>query len=429
MLKLIRNWLFDTGFALKESTTVTKEPLQALVNLTSLEVNPCWKINQNHIDCEKSKRQNVKMAAQLQSHSVSTALLRYLPGPDKTMAKYLGHFIGDVNIWFDIFNSYPKNGSVPTKNCYGVNLKMQEEHLQKFIETISSMRATGKNSLQKGMIISIKALQMLYKDMQNVYNVQYICTHKSRWTRKFFLSNSLLRTNEHPSPLEALSRIKMIILGKNSGILEAKVNTEEMVNEQYITHTILEKVKLQLKTSVLEQTTSSNSSSSFSSTGSTTVSCHEKCVPETTTDALEYIAGYLAKKHKINHPELGAFTYKIKNDHLQYSVLGAAIVLWGTKPSLEWLEKIKKWNFYFEKYANNIIKLGPGVVKKLAHKIKKNEGTTPIKIIYDFCKLRIIIRINYNNFQAQSKKDVKRKLLTTDDGQKSKIRKLKKIVN
>lgn len=88
LLKLIRNWLLDTGFALKQCV-ITKQPLQALVSLTTSEINPCWKLTQSHIDCEKNKRQVVKLAAQLLSNNVSTALTRYTPGPDKQMAKEL----------------------------------------------------------------------------------------------------------------------------------------------------------------------------------------------------------------------------------------------------------------------------------------------------------------------------------------------------
>jgi len=120
LLKLVRNWLLDTGYLLKDNIIITKQPLQALVNLTNSEVNPCWKINQSHIDCEKTRRQVVRMAAELLSNNVSTALIRYTPGPNKEMASALGHFIGDINIWFDIFNSYLKYGSVPSKNAYGL---------------------------------------------------------------------------------------------------------------------------------------------------------------------------------------------------------------------------------------------------------------------------------------------------------------------
>lgn len=32
------------------------------------------------------------------------------------MAKNLGHFISDINLWFEIVNSYVPKGTVPSKN-------------------------------------------------------------------------------------------------------------------------------------------------------------------------------------------------------------------------------------------------------------------------------------------------------------------------
>lgn len=49
-------------------------------------------------------------------------------------------------------------------------------------------------------------------------------------------------SNEHPTPLASIYRIRMIILGKNSRILDAKVNTKDVVPEEYITNKVLEKV-------------------------------------------------------------------------------------------------------------------------------------------------------------------------------------------
>lgn len=180
LLKLIRNWLLDKGFQLDGGKKIKKKPLQALITLTNTEVNPCWKISQTHIDYEKTQRQNVKMATQLLSNSVSTALIRYKPGNDKTMCEDLGQFIGDINKWFDIFNSYVEDGKVPSKSAYGKQyLKMRDDHINKMIFIISSMRAIGKNSLQifqKGMVMSMKSLQLLFKGMKENFDISYIYT-------------------------------------------------------------------------------------------------------------------------------------------------------------------------------------------------------------------------------------------------------------
>jgi hypothetical protein len=86
-----------------QDSVLNKNRLQALISLTNTEVNVCCKINQKHLDVERTNRQNVRLAAQLLSNNVSTALLHYKPGENKQMAANLGHFISDINIWFDIF--------------------------------------------------------------------------------------------------------------------------------------------------------------------------------------------------------------------------------------------------------------------------------------------------------------------------------------
>lgn len=147
LLKLLRNWLLDTGFALG-SININKDPLKSLVQETNEELKVCYKIQEKHIECEKTQRQNVRMAAELLSNTVGQALIRYKPGSDKKMADNLGNFICDVNKWYDIFNSYVKDGKIPFKYAFGIHLKMQEEHLDKFLDTILLMRAHGKKSLQ-----------------------------------------------------------------------------------------------------------------------------------------------------------------------------------------------------------------------------------------------------------------------------------------
>jgi hypothetical protein len=76
---------------------IRKEPLESLIQLTNTEVNSCYKISEKHITVEKSKRQNVRLAAELLSRNTAEALLRYKPGPDEKLAEHLGMFIDDIN--------------------------------------------------------------------------------------------------------------------------------------------------------------------------------------------------------------------------------------------------------------------------------------------------------------------------------------------
>jgi hypothetical protein len=114
---------------------------------------------------------------------------------------------------------------------------------------------------------------------------------------------------------------------------------------------------------------------------------------------LEYIAGYSAKKYKTGLPNLGDYTYKIITD--DYYII---------KPSEQFSKKVKKWNLYFRK--------GQGVVQNLAKKIFKTETTLPFKLIKDFCKLRLMIRMIFLNLKAKFTSGMKRKLPQDDIGRK-----------
>jgi predicted transcriptional regulator len=199
------------------------------------------------------------------SNPVSTCLLRYKPGTDKQMAETLENFISDINLWFDIFNSYCAKGKVPTKNAYGVSLENQEKHLDNMIQIISSIRAIGKNALQtfqKGMIISMKSLKSLFYDMKSKLDIKYICTHRlnqDSLENFFFQIRSRGGSDEHPSPLAAIYRIRMIMLGKNPGILGSKVNTESKTTDEYIVPQVLETAKIEPQCECLRSSVSRTS--------------------------------------------------------------------------------------------------------------------------------------------------------------------------
>lgn len=181
VLKLLRNWFLDTGFVLQNGKVIDKNPVKILLENTRSEINACYKITPLHLNCERAQRQNVKLAAQLFSNTTATALKHYLPGEDKEASAAIGNFFQLVNNWFDIMNSYSPSTSIPSKRPYGTNLPLQDECLNEMVSTISGMTCKGKNSMQifqRGIIMSTKALQSLYKDMREEYEIKYILTHR-----------------------------------------------------------------------------------------------------------------------------------------------------------------------------------------------------------------------------------------------------------
>lgn len=247
-LKLIRNWLLDTGFNLSNGDVVNKEPIKNLIKLEeNVDLKTAHRLTEKHINVERTQRQNVRKASQLLSHTTAAALKYNFPN-DKT-ALSTSEFIELTNQWYDIMNSYvPKLYGQPFERAYGLELDNQDKILDSMLETIKSMRCSGKKCLQlfqKGCLISINSLKSLYKELKETYKVDFILTHR---LNQDSIENlfSQIRTrgglNDHPSPMEALYRIRMIILGKTQGVLQNHTNAENVNQEEDSSEFIVSKV-------------------------------------------------------------------------------------------------------------------------------------------------------------------------------------------
>jgi hypothetical protein len=74
ILKLVRNWLLDTGFSINDKI-INKKPFEALISFSSTELSVYYKLVKENLSCEEPQRQRVKLATQLLSQTTATALL------------------------------------------------------------------------------------------------------------------------------------------------------------------------------------------------------------------------------------------------------------------------------------------------------------------------------------------------------------------
>jgi hypothetical protein len=232
VLKLIRNWFLDTGFKLSNEQLVQKEPVSTILHMEENEdLKVCHKLMTAHLTVQKAERQNVRKACELMSHTTATALRHYLMNDE--VAQATSSFIELVNKWFGLMNSYsPRQYGEPSQRAYGQDLVNQNEILDKMLTMMTTMRCCGEKSLQlfqKGCIISIMSLKELLKNLKTSCEVKYILTHR---LNQDCLENlfSQIRTrgglNDHPTPLDAIYRLRMIILGKTQGLLQKNTNTD-----------------------------------------------------------------------------------------------------------------------------------------------------------------------------------------------------------
>lgn len=137
-------------------------------------------------------------------------------------------------------------------------------------------------------------------------------------------------------------------------------------------------------------------------------------------DATEYLAGWVAKKYKIQFPELGSITTKcnlerpLEHDyHLSYGGLIA--------PSQDFKNQIIRIERLLKKITKNQIPKRPGVVKYLTNKIiRQMEIEEKYKpVIQTYIKQRVFIRMRYLNQHSN--------LLIKKRKAKAQLQKMKKL--
>lgn len=437
LLKLVRNWLLDTGFCLNEKQ-INKEPLEALIKFASSEVTVCHKLSKEHLTCDGPQRQKVKLATQLLSHTTASALKFYKPIADKKLNDDTADFIELINNWFDLSNvSYPNSQSknIPFKAPYGTFINEQESLFSEVYETILTIRCNGKNKLQmfqKGILMYINGARHLLNILKE-HGLNYLLTTKINQDalENFF---SQLRTkgglNDHPTPLNALYRIRMILLGKNPGI-SSKSNTHDDNKEEYLLSKVFKEVDItNVVDSEQNEITSETDTATECDSINTSYDHQEEDKNEMSLDAVEYLAGWVAKKYRYKYPELGSTSTEVNKtskDHdylipswLNYLSYGGLII-----PSINFKQMILRVENLFKKFTKNKIPKTPNVVNRITRMIY-NRMITDEKykpVIKTCVKQRIFIRIKFLNQNMTSMCKIKRSKLKLQ-----KLNKLRKII-
>lgn len=230
----------------------------------------------------------------------------------------------------------------------------------------------------------------------------------------------------------------MILLGKNPGLVTANSNVETSLgiqNEEYLLATALKQAKLG-NIEIAEESSNDHLRDridSESTTSSSSIHSKDSLKGESEKDGLAYIAGYLAKKHKESHPDLGKYTYKIDKGISQHSYshfpswiqnlsFGGLI-----EPSDKWLDYVNKMDTYFQKLHKNNFHFTKNIVKRTTQYILSKVTDVPKELVTSFCRQRVFVRIKFLNIKKEEKQAEKRK--ASSDILRKKIKKIKKTVN
>lgn len=237
--------------------------------------------------------------------------------------------------------------------------------------------------------------------------------------------------HDHPAPLNAIYRIRMIILGKNPGVVQKNTNVQGEQDEEFLLSSALNKAGIKATINIQELSNPEESDTDkFSETSSTSSSMSASLNKICEKDGLVYIAGFLARKHHKEFPELGSYTYEneAKNMHSYAMPSWVQSLSFGglTEPSLSWKENVEKMDKWFIKLHRNNFKFKTNIVKRTSHFIFRKVSNILYKLVYSFVKQRVFIRIKYINTKKDETSSVKRK---RDDPETDESRKRAKNCN
>lgn len=167
---------------------------------------------------------------------------------------------------------------------------------------------------QKAILISIASTKKLFLRMQEQYGVIFIMTYK---LNQDFIENlfAIIRlnggTHDHPSPLKALDRLRLIFLGKNVPNLKRNKNTEDnQVDEDFIMARLFRK-KMNVNTKRKNEDNLNDVDSDDDDEPWQFVP-RESSLEE--ADGGEYFAGFVARGLLKNFPDLANYTHTLQNE-------------------------------------------------------------------------------------------------------------------
>ncbi len=431
LLKLLRNHLLDQGFILKSGEVILREHLEKILATDTGELRITHKLKPLHFSCTQSQRQNVALAAQLLSRSTACALRLIDPEKEEQAS-----FVELINNAFDILNSRCGEGHKQFDYALGwetpfKKFESQKSMLLKAKEEIGGMRIIDKKVLlntgkiqpvksllpfQKGWVISIESSLALLSRLKEKYQAKFIMTSRlnqdiveNLFSRMRYMGGA----NTHPGCVEFMNRLRLLILGQSSELIVETASVRPVEGKED------KETDLMLSQKIVEGIGCNDVSDiviSDPELGAEVIIQGEDAVLDCSSEALKYLAGYVAHKFKDRYPELsqqGSVDPPISCPWIDTYSYGGL-----TKPSQEWLEQYERIEGEFNNFHGNGIQKDAQIIEKFGkHLVIK--FPTVSKDILKFCsKMRTHIRIKYlrtcykSNFE-QKKNQKKMKHFTT----------------
>lgn len=417
LFELTRNWFLGTGFYLN-GAEINKKPLEALITKEPSEVCHCVKLKEEHLICEGPQEKSIKLAKELLSHCTATSLLHCGPIEDFQLLHTTADFIKLISNWFDLVNVSEKHDNNEFKSPFGLFSYKQNKLLNKVYNTINSMRCKGSNItnlqiFQKGILMHINGLkQLLQISEENGLDCLLTANINKDPLEKVLQQLSSI---DDPSSFNAVKKLKMIILG----IVHDETNIIDNNHEEYMFSQTFKSLNINLND---DNTNENNeviqkSDTDLMSENEFITTNIDKNENEIELDTIEYLAGWVALKHKSKIPEIGYIESLNNSDNSsgQNKMSSSMVHLPNNEvmiPSNDFKKIIFQVEHLFNKFTKckmfNDSKLLAKLTKKILSRMSVEKKFKAA--IQSYVEERMVIRIQFSKFHKKLlKQNVKSK--------------------
>ena len=385
LFKSCRNNLLDHLVTLPNGRSVSKHDFCHLKQKVDSEITVGFQINDEHLDCQFSDRQDVKLATHLLSERTAALFHRFFPKDPKKMS--LGDFLDILGKSFKILTSRAIYVNTDKFEC-GLRRYYQEQ-MEILEQLLHYMRETkfGPNKFAKGVIVTVTSIIQLHKLLSTEYNLPYLLT--SRLTQDhleaFF---GMIRQMDGiggkrvPSALEMTYRISRQII--NTLCKEDDFNIFDLkphLERSHLDHEPIEDTKIIIPHRYKE--------------------CEE--------EGLWWISGYVAFKMKSIDKSLGSYKFEKGMDQAP-SKFADLFNRGGLKyPTNKWLKDLKYMKEAFEKHhPKDGLRPGCGLVSNFFNKLKEKFPSYDKKVLHLTARVLTRFRTRTINKLCKEKKKGKK---------------------
>ncbi|KAF0309274.1 Transposable element P transposase [Amphibalanus amphitrite] len=405
-----------------------------LLELDRAELRVAHKLTNLHVQGTGQVSQRVRLATQLFSHTVGTAIKELLPRRQPQAEAVL-----TANAWFDVLNSRSQFDATIERSAYGRTAEIkavQDRALDKMTSLISDTRKTsakhpnGHRSMlpfQQGMLRTTVSLRGLYEELhRTVPELQFVLTshlNQDCLENCFSQIRSLGGANTTPNAVEVRSRLKVLLMAPapqvaaSSGRAVLQLEPSDLMSTSRapqqlpcVSNEALEGLLIQFEEpdQELAAREDNEAEGAYQAVAAPPSSSHEEVTPlqsESATagderlerEALAFVAGFVAAKCRHLDAGLGQTTDQAPPSSVPSSWVRALSRGRLTVPSPNWMTIVEEFEVIFRLMMGDTVDGQSGIVQRLLAALQVKRPSLDARIARKLVTTRVHLRIRSLN--------------------------------